>query len=188
MRISNTQKQKEKLKELIWYICKNYNHELFETKLWKLVFFCEADYFEKYKSLITSVPYIKNRYGPTPTHRIADKAIKELVKGGFLIKNKNGTFVAIQDLEIKNLEDKQIDAINTTCDKYYKLNTEQICTLAHRDPVYLSAEKLNDLLNFEFVSYRDNEEPEEDESINKLPKTISFNKEAEAKLREMALI
>lgn len=187
MKLSNNQLNKAKLKELIWYICKNYNYKLFETKLWKLAFFCEADYYQKYNSLITNISYIKNKYGPTPAHKISEKALDELVNDNFLIKTESGTFVVIKDLELKNLEDQQVDAINTTCDKYYRLTTSQICTLAHRDPVYLSAEKLNDKLDFNFVSYRDDEEPEKDEEIDKLPKTISFNKKIEDKLLEMAL-
>lgn len=187
MRLYNNQQNKTKLKELVWYICKNYNYQLFETKLWKLAFFCEADYFEKYNSLITDVPYIKNKYGPTPAYKISEQVLKELLRDNFLTKTEKGTFVATKDLELKQLKDQQIDAINTTCDRYYRLSTIQICTLAHRDPIYLSAEKLNDKLNFSFVSYRDDEEPEKDEDIDKLPKVISFSKEVEDKLLKIAL-
>lgn len=187
MSLSKTQQKKEKLKELVWYICKNYNNQLFETKLWKLAFFCDADYFQKYGTLLTSVPYIKNKYGPTPVHSIAEQSIKELISNGFIVKSENNTFVAIKDYELKNLDSHQIDAINTTCDKYFKLTTDEICTLAHRDPVYLSAEKFNDILDFSFVAYRDDGATNKEDEDDKLPKTISFNKKAQDNLLKMAM-
>lgn len=187
MGLSTTQHKKEKLKELIWYICENYNQRLFETKLWKLIFFCDADYFQKYGEIITAVPYIKNHRGPTPVYGVAGAAISELVDGGYIVRGENAVFVAIKNYDLKYLDSKQIDAINTTCDKYYKLSTNQICTLAHRDPVYLAAEKLNDVLDFSFVTYRD-DGSDDGESCAECPSdTVSFSKEAKESLLNIAL-
>ncbi len=182
---SKTQQKKEKFKELIWYICENYNNQLFETKLWKLTFFCDTDYFQKYQIPLTSVPYIKNQRGPTPTYNLAKQALEELVDDGYITKGENGTYVALKNYDLKHLDNQQIDAVNTTCDKYYKLTVKEICTLAHRDPVYLSAEKQNEILDFSFVSYRDDgsDEEEEDEAV---PKLISFSKKAEENLLKLA--
>lgn len=180
MGISNTQLKKEKLKELIWYIVKNYNYELYETKLWKLLFFCDSDYFEKYGKYLTGIEYIKNKQGPTPFFNIAKKVIEELIKDKNITKASDGTFVALNDYNLKYFDCQKIDAIKSTCERYYKLNTGEVCTLAHRDPIYLAAENLNDKLDFSFVAYRDNGDLEEqDEVIDALPKTVVFSKKAQ---------
>lgn len=176
MVLSQKQLKKEKLKELIWYVTKNYNQELYETKLWKLLFFCDADYYEKYNEKLTGIDYIKNKQGPTPFFDIASSALDELISSQVLAKGENGTFVAIEDYEIQHLGFKELDAIKSTCEKYYKLNTRQVCTLAHRDPIYLSANKFNDKLDFSFVVYRD-DGSSQDESVEPSQK-IEFSEKA----------
>jgi len=166
--------KKDKLKELIWFICKNYNYDLYITKLWKLVFFVDADFYEKYNSTISDVKYIKNNYGPTPSYSTAEKALNELIKEGFISKSKNDSYIAINDLGLKYLDSQKVDAIRSTCEKYYKLSTRDICLLAHKDPIYLSAEKKNDLLDFDFVIYRDDYLEEETEF-----EKVTFSKKAQ---------
>lgn len=185
MEITKNQQKKEKLKELIWYICENYNQQLFETKLWKLAFFCDADYFQKYNESITSVPYIKNARGPTPVFNIAKLALAELISDGYITRAENDTYVATKDYKVKYLDNQKIDAINTTCDIYYKLNVKQICTLAHRDPVYLAAENINDILDFSFVAYRDDGAHDDDDSED-IPKVVSFSQKAKDNLFKLA--
>ncbi len=187
MGLSSNQIKKETLKELIWYISKNYNYQLFETKLWKLVFFCDTDYFEKYNEFLTRVPYIKNKRGPTPVFDIAQKAIKELVEGGYLTKTENGSYIALKDYQTKYISNHIIDAINTTCSKYYKLSVKEICTLAHRDPVYLATENYNQLLDFSFVAYRDDGSGDEDDDSEEISKDVVFSEKAKKALLKMAM-
>ena len=184
--ITKEQQKIERLKELIWYICENYNQQLFQTKLWKLVFFCDSDYFEKYNTSITAVTYIKNHRGPTPSYKHAEKAIEELEKNGFITKTEEGTYVALKNYELKHLDNQQIDAVRATCDKYYRLTVNEICTLSHRDPVYLAAEKLNDVLNFKFVAYRDDGSGVDEEESEKEQKEIVFSKKARENLLKIA--
>ena len=185
MSISKNQLKKERLKEVIWYICENYNQQLYETKLWKLAFFCDTDYFQKYEKPLTEVAYIKNKRGPTPVYNIAKEAIGELIENGYIVKADTGAYVAIKEYPLQYLEATQIDAINTTCDKYYKLSVNQICTLAHRDPVYLAAEKANEVLDFSFVAYRDDGGNGENEETEELPKDVTFSEKAQESLLRM---
>lgn len=170
--------KKEKLKELIWFVSRNYNDKLYETKLWKLLFFVEADYFEKYGEPISGVPYIKNNHGPTPSYSDAKKALEELKSGGYLIKNKENVYIAKDDLPLKYLDDKKLDAIRATCEKYYKLSVNDICVLAHKDPVYLGAEK-NEVVDFGFVRYRDEDRLYTEQ--NKF-ENVKFSEKAQEKL------
>lgn len=173
--------KKDKLKEIIWFISKYYNQNLYETKLWKLVFFVEADYFQKYREKISGVSFIKNKRGPTPSYSKAKKALEELMDNNYLLKNSDNTYYAKNEFELKYLDAQKIDAIKSTCEKYYRLTTKELCLLTHKDPVYLSAEKYNSILDFNFVDYREDEDLPESEN-NKEFELINFGKEIEKKL------
>ncbi|MCX6737021.1 MAG: DUF4065 domain-containing protein [Candidatus Parcubacteria bacterium] len=147
-----------------------------------LLFFVEADYFEKYGELISGISYIKNNYGPTPSYSETKKALDELKSGGYLIKNKENAYIAKNDLLLKYLDDKKLDAIRATCEKYYKLSVNDICLLAHKDPIYLGAEK-NKILDFSFVRYRDEDKPDLEQNNFK---NVKFSDDAQKKL--LALI
>ncbi|MEK7462000.1 MAG: type II toxin-antitoxin system antitoxin SocA domain-containing protein [Patescibacteria group bacterium] len=168
--------KKEEFKELIWYIAANHPRMLKETKLWKLCFFSEADYFEKFNERLTSVSYIKNTFGPTPINKIAQKAIEELVSEN-LLTITDGNFIGAGEMELKFLDAKKIQSIENTCLRYSELNVNQIVHLAHQDPVYLMAD-YHHLVDFENAQYRSNEEDVAEEpeevSLNKLQKTGLF--------------
>lgn len=159
--------KKDKLKELIWFVVKNYNHKLFETKLWKLLFFSESDYFEKYGEPISGIPYIKNSHGPTPSYNKAKSVLEDLISNNYIIKNRDDVYMAKNDLILKNLTDKEKDAISVTCNKYYKLSVSDICLLAHKDPVYLGSEK-NRVVDFSLVRYRDDDKIYSDNRAEKI--------------------
>lgn len=148
--------KKEQIKELIWYIAANHPRMLKETKLWKLCFFSEADYFEKFNERLTKVPYIKNTYGPTPSNVVVRKAVEELIAEK-LLTVKDGNYIGMGEMEFKFLDAKKIQSIENTCLRYSELNVNQIVHLAHQDPVYLMAE-YHKLVNFEDSQYRSNEE------------------------------
>jgi len=168
--------KKEEIKELIWYIAANHPRMLKATKLWKLCFFSEADYFEKFNERLTNVAYIKNTYGPTPAIKVAQKAIEEL-KSEDRLSVKDGNYIGAGGMTLRFLDAKKIQSIENTCLRYSELNVNQIVHLAHQDPVYLMAEYHN-LVEFENAQYRSNEEDVVEEvekiSLTKLQKKGLF--------------
>ena len=81
----------EKFKELLLFIVKNFSDKtLTETKLWKLLYFCDADFFDKYGKTITGVDYFKNDFGATPDMKIIDKTLP-LVDDFVRIEKKSRT-------------------------------------------------------------------------------------------------
>ena len=171
--------KKEEFKELIWYIAANHPRMLKETKLWKLCFFSEADYFEKFGERLTSVSYIKNTFGPTPVNKIAQNAIEELISEN-LLSITDGNFIGAGEMELKFLDAKKIQSIDNTCLRYSELNVNQIVHLAHQDPVYLMAD-YHSLVDFQNARYRSNEEDVVEEA-----ETISLNKLQKAGLFALA--
>ncbi len=158
--------KKDKLKKLIWKTISSCgDNDVYETKLWKLLFFIEADFYEKYNETITGVKYLKNIHGPTPDYKVGKKALDELVESAFIVEIKDQYGIKYRvnnDYDIEHLSSQQIDSINNTCDNFSGLSVKRLSILSHNDPVYLMAEKIHSLLDFGNVKYRS-----EDEMISK---------------------
>lgn len=159
------QKKVDKFTEIINYICNKYNSgDMTEMKLWKLLFFCEADYYEKYGELLTGLKYIKNTYGPTPEYPAAKIVLDKLKADGCITttkKKENNKIVYIESLyepQLKHLTARELENVLETCERYYRLSAGELSTLSHNDPIYLAAETEKDSLDFSFSRYRDNEE------------------------------
>lgn len=162
------QKGLKKFKELLIYIVKNFNDDetLTETKLWKLLYFCDSDFFEKHRKTITGIDYYKNNYGATPDKKIIDKVIPQIKNYVKVekIKKSGGKTMRIykpqNDYNYQVLSANEIEEARSTCRKYYRLSVQDISVLAHKDPPYLGA-KMRERVDFNFVDYREDKDIEE---------------------------
>jgi len=156
-----------KFVELLIYIVQNFNNNctLTETKLWKLLYFCDADFFYKYRKTITGIDYCKNNYGATPIKEVIDETLPK-IKGYITrerIKKADGRTITIykpkqgKDYEYQTISANEIEEAGKICKKYFRLSVSDIVCLAHKDPPYLIAE-MGGKINFNFVHYRENEE------------------------------
>ncbi|PIZ01076.1 hypothetical protein COY61_00760 [bacterium (Candidatus Gribaldobacteria) CG_4_10_14_0_8_um_filter_33_9] len=175
-----SQKSLEKFKELLIYVVKHFNDNetLTETKLWKLLYFCEADFYEKFNHTITGVDYYKNLYGATPAKVVINRVLpqaKDYVKTE-KIKKDSGKIMTVfkphNDYKYKALSANEIEQIRKTCEKYFRLSVSDITILAHQDPPYLGAEK-GKKIDFRFVNYREDKDIEEIEDVKTYSGTIS---------------
>lgn len=176
----------EKFKELLYFvIAANSPDGVLETKLWKLLYFSEADFFEQKKQRITKVAYYKNHFGPTPDIKVIKEALSELksyVKAE-KIKLKDGRtitlFKTIKDMQYKYTSIPERETTQRTCEKYFHLGVNDICVLAHKDPPYLGANK-HEEIDFKFVIYRaeESEEATLEEEIEEPASTENVSSEA----------
>ena len=69
-RISIPQNRLDKFKEVLLYILERVGARtnVGETVLYKLLYFIDFNYYEKYEEQLIGAKYIRNHYGPTPTH------------------------------------------------------------------------------------------------------------------------
>lgn len=174
--------QIEKFKELLILIINNCdNNDLYETKLWKLMYFCEADYYEKTGKTITNVDYYKNNFGPTPNKLTINKAIKRAKKYITVQKikkdgeNVRKLYSPLKKYDLKYISGNEIQSIQNVCNKYSKLSVNDIVLLAHKDTPHLGS-KMKEKIDFSLVYYRDEDsliEEEITDSKQKIPdKTI----------------
>ena len=173
--------KKEELKELIWYIAANHPKRLMQTKLWKLCFFSEADFFERFDERLTKTTYIKNNYGPTPDWKLAKQALEELIKEGSLVL-VDDEYIRAGEKNLKHLDAKKQQSIDNTCSKYAELNVNEIVHLSHQDPAYVMGEH-NRPIKFENVHYRSDEE-----DVYKDEVTLELNKKQRSGLSALAAI
>src|SRR3989339_289668 len=68
LRISVPQKNLKKFKEVLLYILNKVGAKpnIGETVLYKLLFYIDFDYYERYEEQLIGATYIKNHFGPTP--------------------------------------------------------------------------------------------------------------------------
>ena len=175
-------KTMDKFRELIIYIVHNYNNSetLTETKLWKLLYFCDADFYEKHKRTITGIEYFKNTYGATPDIKVVDKVLPELKDSVKVetIKKADGKKIKLYKPDdnyqpsYKLLTADEIEEIRKTCEKYYRLSASDVSVLAHKDPPYLGTD-MRKPIDFKFVNYREDEIDDIDENESSYKGTIS---------------
>ena len=183
-------KMTDKFAEIVNYICHKYNQgDMTEMKLWKLLFFCEADYYEKYNQRLTDFGYIKNTYGPTPEYPLTKSVIKKLFDKKCVIYKSDRLGRPVFDCpcepKLNILSAKELESIQETCEKYFRLSANKLSLLSHNDPVFLAAEKDKDALDFSLVRYRPCDD--EDDSSNREVKRdiVSLSDVATSKLASL---
>ena len=155
--------RKVKLQNLILYIFQRYNNQhLTETKLQKLLYFCDFAHFEENQKSITGFDYSKNHFGPTINK--LPEILREMEKKGtikiILGKNyygspkKNFSILASNiDLE-KNFSREELYTVNEINEAYKKLTPSEISKLSHSDMPVLATEDFNQI-KYEAVAYRE---------------------------------
>jgi hypothetical protein len=114
----------DKFGELINYICYKVENpkELGKTKLNKILWYSDREFFEKNGNTISGQEYIKLQYGPVPAK--IDKEIKELEDNKYLITRKSPyfgktiqEFISIKEPNFNKFNAEEISII----DKYIEL-------------------------------------------------------------------
>jgi transcriptional regulator with XRE-family HTH domain len=165
IRISIPQEKVDKFKQVLLYILKKVGGKpnIGMTVLYKLFYFIDFDYYEKFEEQLMGLVYLKNHYGPTPL--LFTKVIEELVKRGKveIIESKFYHYPQVKylidpkiepDLSILNgQEQKHID---WELDRLSDLTANQITELSHKDVPWITAEDTKPL-DYESVFYRTSE-------------------------------
>jgi len=168
MRIRTSQKFSELL---LYLIAKAGNIGVVETKLMKLLYFSDAEYFNRRKKSISGVDYFRNHFGPTPDMRVITRAYQELsdvvAKEERTHNGKKMTVVRVKskDFSYKVLTEEEMEVANEICKIYSNLSAVQLSDLSHLDPPYLAA-KPKGKIDFKFVLYRKHTELDVEESAN----------------------
>ncbi|MBI2630679.1 DUF4065 domain-containing protein [Candidatus Nomurabacteria bacterium] len=164
-RISIPQEKVEKFKQVLLYILSKVGGKpnIGQTVLYKLLYFIDFDYYEKYDEQLIGARYIKNTHGPTPV--IFSKIIKELEADGKVeaIKSKfykyDQTKYLINpniNLDLSTLSAQELAHIDWELDRLSDMTAKKISELSHIDTPWKIA-KDKEQLEYEFAFYRPEE-------------------------------
>lgn len=159
IRINIPQKNLEKFKEVLLYILNKVGSKpnIGETVLYKLLYFIDFDFYEKYEEQLIGATYIKNHFGPTPIE--FREVIKEM-KGKDLIEVKSEYFkypqrkyLPLREPDLSKLKAHEIKLIDEVLERLSDMNAQQISEYSHNDIPWLTTEK-GERIDYESVFYR----------------------------------
>ena len=165
IRISVPQESAEKFEQTLLYILAKIGGKpnIGQTVLYKLLYFIDFDYYEKFEEQLIGAKYIKNHYGPTPV--IFAKFIEGLEKKGKVEKIKSKFYKHEQTkylvnpnepLELSALSAQELAHIDWEIDRLGDLTATQISALSHLDTPWVAAKEMEPL-EYEHVFYRPEE-------------------------------
>ena len=132
-----------------------------QTDIYKLLYFIEFDYYEKFEEQIIGATYIKNTYGPTPIS--FPKVMANLKRIGKVVEVKSKYFgkdqvryLATCEADLSCLSGNEIGHIDREIDRLSHMSALQLSELSHKDtPWSVAADKA--IINYEHVFYRPKE-------------------------------
>lgn len=165
IRVSVPQEKAEKFEQTLLYILTKIGGKpnIGQTVLYKLLYFIDFDYYEKFEEQLIGAKYIKNHYGPTPV--MFAKFIDRLVKDGKVEKIKSKFYKHEQtkylvnpneSLDLSALSAQELVHIDWEIDRLSDLTANQISALSHLDTPWVAA-KEREPLEYEHVFYRPEE-------------------------------
>lgn len=180
---------KKRLKNLIIYILQKYNNtKLTETKLQKLLYFCDFGYYQESGNSITGYQYRKNLFGPTimdlpfVLKELEEEGLIHILKGSNYFGSPQKTF-SIANSEVLaegEFSEAELLTINRINDAYKELTPREVTNISHADFPYLATEEMGQVVDYELTYYR--EGPGEDLDIEDVEAKNYFSSPAFAKL------
>jgi len=159
LRINVPQKNVEKFKEVLIYILNRVGSKpnIGESVIYKLLYFIDFDFYEKYEEQLIGATYIKNRYGPTP---LEFRKVVEGMLGRDIIKVQDKYFsypqtkyLPTREADLRKLGAHEIEIIDGVLGKLCGMNAAQISDYSHNDVPWLTAEE-GKTIEYESVFYR----------------------------------
>jgi addiction module HigA family antidote len=159
LRINVPQKNAEKFKEVFLYILNKVGAKsnIGETVIYKLLYFIDFDYYEKYEKQLIGATYLKNVYGPTPIEfvKFVEKMLdKDVVK----VKDKyfdypQTKYLPLRKADLSKLKGNDIEVIDSVLERLSDMNAAQISEYAHNDIPWLTTDEAK-IIEYESVFYR----------------------------------
>jgi len=159
IRISVPQKNLEKFKEVLLYILGKVGSKsnVGQTVLYKLLYYIDFDFYERYEEQLIGATYIKNHHGPTPKEFI--KIVEEM-EGEDLIKVDDEYFkyprtkyLPKRKPDLTKLKAHEIKMIDEVIERLSDLNAVEISEYSHNDVPWQTTEE-GEVIDYESVFYR----------------------------------
>lgn len=160
MRIDIPQKNLKKFKEVLLYILEKVGGKpnVGLTVLYKLLYFIDFDYYEKFEEQLMGLTYMKNHHGPTPKEFI--KVLEEMKQNGEIeeVNSKYFTYDQRKYLPRRNanlsiLTGRELEHIDLVLVKLSDKSGKELSEYSHGDVPWMTHE-LGEEIKYESVFYR----------------------------------
>ena len=160
VRINVPQENVEKFKEVLLYLLSKVGSKAHvgETVIYKLLYFIDFDYYERYEEQLMGANYIKNHYGPTPVE--FGKIVKDM-KENKEIEQINSEYFSypqtkylpLREPSLSVLNASEVKMIDDVIDKLSHMNATELSAYSHEDVPWMSTED-GEPIEYESVFYR----------------------------------
>jgi len=165
IRINIPQEKADKFEQVLLYILAKIGGKpnIGQTVLYKLLYFIDFDYYEKFEEQLIGAKYMKNMHGPTPI--MFAKIIDRLEKGQKVEKIKSKFYKYEQTkylvnpdrpLDLSALSAQELAHIDWEIARLGDMTATQISALSHIDTPWVAAGE-REPLEYEHVFYRPEE-------------------------------
>ena len=153
----------KKFKEVLLYIVNKVGNRpnIGQTALYKLLYFIDFDYYEKYQEYLIGATYIKNTHGPSPIS--FTKIAKDLENQGRLVEVNSKFFnydqkkyLVTSEPEVSSLTARELKHIDDELNRLASKTAKDLSEMSHIDTPWLVA-KEKQVLNYRHVFYRPDE-------------------------------
>lgn len=161
IRISVPQKNFEKFKEVLLYVLSKVGGKsnVGEAVIYKLLYFIDFDFYEKYEEQLVGATYVKNHYGPTPVE--FKTIVDDMIQKGEVIKVEGKYFnypqrkyLAVRRPNLDVLSGREIEHIDDVLARLSDKNAKEMENYSHEDIPWKTTED-GKPLSYESVFYRD---------------------------------
>ena len=163
IRIIMPQVNVKKFKEVLLYLLEKVGARpnIGETALYKLLYFIDFDYYEKFEEQLTGAKYIKNFFGPTPVEfkKITDEMIEknelEKIKSKYF-QHEQKKYLPRRCANLKVLSAQEVQHIDEVIARLAWKNATELSNYSHSDIPWL-IHKMGEKISYESVFYRDDD-------------------------------
>src|SRR3989338_3537392 len=154
IRIDVPQKNLKKFKEVLLYILEKVGSKsnVGMTVLYKLLYFIDFDYYEKFEEQLIGATYIKNHFGPTPVEfkkiveLMESKGEIETVKSKYF-QHEQTKYLPRREPDISVLSAQEIKHIDEVLSRLSDKSALELSEYSHKDVPWIGT------LDGKFISY-----------------------------------
>lgn len=163
MRIVMPRANVKKFKEVLMYLLEKVGARpnIGETAIYKLLYFIDFDYYEKYEEQLIGATYIKNHFGPTPvefkkiTDQMMAKGEIEKIKSSYF-RHEQKKYLPRRTADLKVLSAQEIQHIDEVLARLAWKNANALSDYSHSDTPW-RVHKIGEKISYETVFYRDDD-------------------------------
>jgi uncharacterized phage-associated protein len=160
LRINIPQKNLKKFKEVLLYLLQKVGAapHVGETVIYKLLYFIDFDYYEKYEEQLMGATYIKNYFGPTPVEflKVVEDMVKrheiDVVKSKYF-QHEQKKYLPVRAPDLSVLSAREIKHIDDVVERLGNKNATALSEYSHDDVPWITA-KEREKIEYETVFYR----------------------------------